>query len=553
MQLLGQQFYCSCWLSLLQIPSAASLLLGSEIDWQYKTVPNNVSCLSSQGKQCRFSRGKCLGGSTSINYMLHTRGNRRDFDQIPVPGWTWDDMQPYFLKYEGLDDIDLLPPSSKPYHNTTGTMRVGYFHASSNPWHSRLLNAFKYLGIPKNPDVNAKSQIGVSQLMGYVHDGERMSTARGYLAREDVKRKLKVAKFTRCTRVIIDKRNIARGVTVVQGLLKLNVYARRQVILSAGAIGTPQILMLSGIGPADHLQSMGITVKVNLPGVGANMTDHILPFVVALVDKSDSIGDDLWGLAARIVQILQFITTRSGPLTSNGLTDVSVFLNSHCYDFERRTLLTDSFDSSDCQVPNLQIFHAYVDRNFVALAKPVFIQTTGFNYKVTEQISKVNEKYALILFSPVLLYSHSVGHVRLANSDPLAPPAIFPNFLDDERDVDDVVRSIGIVEHLMGTPPFSKRNAKMLHLDLPGCPRVDEDRAGYWRCYSRHMTFAVHHAAGTVALGDVLDARLRVRGVWRLRAADLGALPRPPRANTAAVSIAIGERVADFVLQDTWY
>lgn len=528
-------------------------LLGSEIDWQYKTNPNNISCLSSEGQQCRFSRGKCLGGSTSINYMLYTRGNRRDFDDITVPGWTWDDLKPYFLKYEGLQDLDLLPTSSIPYHNTTGTMRVGFFDNSQNPWHSRLIKSFKSLGFPENPDVNAESQIGISQLVGYVYDGKRMSTARGYLAREDVKNTLKVAKHTRCTGVIIDKTNIARGVTVVQGLLKVNIYARKEVILSAGAIGTPQILMLSGIGPADHLQSMGIGVKVNLPHVGANMTDHVLPLILALVEKDKSIIDNLAGLATRTEQALQLLLAHSGPLTSIGLTDVSAFVNSHCYDFERRTLLNESLDGSDCELPNLQIIHAYIDRNLVPLIKPVFKQTTNFKTDIVEQISKANKDYAIIVISPVLLYPYSVGHVRLASSDPLAHPAIFPNYLDDERDVDNILRSIGIVEHMIEAPPFNKRNASILHLDLPGCPRVGEDRASYWRCYIRHMTFAVYHAVGTTALGGVLDEQLRVRGVGRLRVADLGVLPRVPRGNTAAVAIAIGERVADFVLGDTWH
>ncbi|KAJ8731066.1 hypothetical protein PYW07_004230 [Mythimna separata] len=538
--------------SLSEVPSAAMVLLGSELDWQYRTIPNNMSCLASVGQQCRFSRGRCLGGSSAINYMLYTRGNRRDFDDMPVPGWTWDDLLPYFLQYEGLQDLDLLPPSSIPYHNTTGTMRIGFFDASQNPWHSRLIKAYKSLGLPENPDVNAESQIGVSQLIGYVYDGLRMSTARGYLAREDVKRSLRIAKYTRCTGVIIDEGKIARGVTVVQGLKKLKILARKEVILSAGAIGTPQILMLSGIGPAEHLQSMGIRVKVDLPGVGANMTDHILPLVLALVDKGEGITDDLLWLATRVEQAAELVTSASGPLTSNGLTDVSAFLNSHCYDFERRKLLNESFDGSDCESPNLQLIHAYIDRNLVAVAKPVFMQATGFNNDVVEQISIANTQYAILVISPVLLYPYSVGHVRLASSDPLAYPAIFPNFMDDERDVDDLVRSIRIVEQMIDSPPFRKRNASILHLNFRGCPSVGADREGYWRCYSRHMTYTAYHAAGTASVGGVLDARLRVRGVRRLRVADLSALPRAPRANTAAVAIAVGERVADFVLQDTW-
>nr|XP_021196703.2 ecdysone oxidase isoform X1 [Helicoverpa armigera] len=532
-----------------KIPSAAMFLLGSELDWQYQTIPNNVSCLSSRGGQCRLSRGKCLGGSTSINYMLYTRGNRQDFHDMPVPGWTWDDLKPYFLKYEGLQDLNLLPSSSKPYHNTSGTMRIGFFDDSQNPWHSRLMRSYMSLGLPENLDVNADSQIGVGQLIGYVYDGERMSTARGYLAREDVKRTLKIAKNALCTGVIID-RNVARGVTVVQGLLKLKVYARREVILSAGAIGTPQILMLSGVGPAEHLHSLGIPVKVDLPGVGANMTDHVLPFILAQVDQSNRIHDDLKKLATWTDQLAQLIVTRSGPLTSNGLTDVSVFMNSHCYDFTRRKLLNVSFDGSDCELPNLQIIHAYIEKNLLPAAKHVFQRITGFNDDVVEQVVKANENHALIVISPVVLSPHSVGYVRLASSDPGVHPAIFPNYLSDERDVDEMMFSIRIIEQLMETPLFRKRNAALLHLELPACPNISEDRSGYWRCYSRHVTSAVFHSAGTCALGAVVDARLRVRGVRRLRAADLGVLPRAPRASTAAAAIALGERLADMLLED---
>lgn len=477
--------------------------------------------------------------------MLYTRGNRRDFDDIPVPGWIWDDLEPYFLRYEGLQDLDLLPKTSKSYHNTSGNMRIGYFDDSENPWHSRLIKSFKSLGFPDNPDFNAESQIGVSQVVGYVYEGERMSTARGYLSREDVKRTLTVAKNTLCTKVIIDKKNVARGVIVVQDSQRLKVYARREVILSAGAIGTPQILMLSGVGPADHLQSMGLRVKVNLPGVGANMTDHVLPLILALVDKGSGMG-----LMTRTEQLAQLLIERSGPLASNGITDVNAFANSHCYALDQRRLLNESSDGSDCEIPNLQIIHTFIDRNLLPMAKPLFQQAIGFDNNVIDQISRANENHAIIAISPILLYPHSIGNVRLANSNPLARPAIFPNYLDDERDVDNILLSIGIIEHLIETKSFRKRNVTLLHLNLPGCPKIDEDKRGYWRCYTRHMTFAVFHAAGTCALGRVLDERLRVRGMRRLRVADLSVLPRAPRGNTAAVTIAIGERVADFVLED---
>ncbi|CAH0585402.1 unnamed protein product [Chrysodeixis includens] len=538
---------------LSEIPSAAMSLLGSDIDWQYKTIPNNVSCLSSQGQQCRFSRGKCLGGSTSINYMLYTRGNRRDFADIPAPSWTWDDLQPYFLRSEGLQDLHLLPESSKPFHNTTGPMRIEFFDDPENPWQSRLKKAFKLLGFPENLDVNADSQIGVSQVIGYVHKGKRMSTARGYLGKKSVRETLKVAKNTLCTGVIIDGNNVARGVTVIQGLRKLRVYARREVVLSAGAIGTPHILMLSGIGPAEHLRSMGVTVKVDAPGVGAGMNDHTLPLLLALVDKTTGVNNDLIQLVSRIQYLPEFLIKHSGPVTANGITDITTFLNSQCYDFQQRRLLNVSSDGSSCEIPDLQIIHAYIYKNIVPLTRPLFQRAVGFNDDIVNQISRANERYAIIVISPILLKPYSRGYIRLASSDPRVPPAIYPNYLGDDRDVETLVRAISIMEQLMESKPFKKRNAALLHLELPDCPRVEEDRRGYWACYTRHMTFSVYHAAGTSALGGVLDARLRVRGVRRLRAADLGVMPHAPRGNTAAISMAVGERVADFILEDNKY
>lgn len=535
---------------LTRIPAAAMALLGSRMDWQYRTRSNNVSCLASVGQQCRFSRGKCLGGSTSINYMLYTRGNRRaDLEGIPFPGWTFNDLMPFFLRYEGFQDLFRLPSSSKSFHNTTGTMRIGFFNDPENPWHSRLIRSFESLHFPFNYDVNADSQIGVSQVAGYVHLGQRMNTARGFLAREDVKRSLKVAKRTLCTGVIIDEAKVAQGVTVIQNSNYLKLYARKQVVLSAGTIGTPQILMLSGVGPASHLKSLGIPVKMNL-SVGNRMADHVLPLLILQVPKSAGLIDHLQFAGKTMIQLMNLLTMRRGALTANGLTDVTSFVNLNCYDYKQRRLTNVSSDGSDCQVPNLQIIHAYIERNLIPLFRPVFKQATGFNDNVVDQMIEANLNYAFIVVSPVLLNARSLGTVRLASSDPLTPPAIYPNYLSDERDVEDMVRSIRIIEDIVATPTFRWWQASLLRLRLPGCPSYETAPRQYWSCYVRHMTYSVYHSAGTAALGRVLDERLRVRGVSRLRVADLSVLPHPPRANTAAVTIAIGERLAQFLLDD---
>lgn len=520
-------------------------LLGSSTDWQYRTIPNNVSCLSSQGKQCRFSRGKCLGGSSSINYMLDTRGNRNDYDNINVTGWTWNELKPYFLRYEGLQVLDKLPPSSIPYHNTKGTMKMEFFDNPDNRWHSRIVQGLKGLNFPENPDVNAETQIGVSKCVGYVYDGERMSTARGYLSRQDVKQRLKVAKNTYCSQVIFENGNVTRGVLAFQGLNKksLRLRARKEVILSAGTVGTPQILMLSGIGPADHLKEMGIPVRSNLT-VGNDMSDHVLPLLFALVDKGYGIAPELVTLAEKATQVAEFFVSRKGPVASNGLTDIIAFANLDCYNETQRQLKNNS---EACELPTFQLINYYVGRSLVSLAKPLVQQGTGLDDNIVDQLAKVNERYAFLIFSPVVLQPFSRGYIRLASPNPLERPAIFPNYLEDPRDVNQMVKSIRLIEQLLATKPFAESNATLFRLKLDGCTGED---FSYWQCYARHMTYAVYHAVGTCALGRVLDPQLRVLGIQGLRVADLSALPYVPRGNTEAVAIAIGERVVDFITKE---
>lgn len=519
-----------------RIPGMFSTLLGSALDWQYPTVTNNISCLAYSDKQCRFSRGKCLGGSTSINFMMYVRGNHRDYDELGIEGWAWKDLKPYFLKYEGLQDLNKLPRTSIPYHNTSGTMKIGFFANSENSWHSRTIRGYRYLNFPFNYDVNAKSQIGISQVIGYVNEGERMSTARGYLTRDDVKSALKVTKNTHCTKIILDNDNNAIGIKAVvkdeNQNRTLQLYARKEIVLSAGTIGTPQILMLSGIGPASHLNDLGITVRADLP-VGVNLTDHVFPQIYASVNPDTS-------MSSQNESLERWLYNRTGPLASIGITDLTAFLNTRCYDVSQQTLI---YNSSNCEIPSMQLAHSYLD---VGLFQANF----GLNEDIAQQLTAENKNKSLILLGPLVLRPFSRGSIRLASIDPLQKPSIFPNYLADKRDVDEMLRGITIIEHLMETPEYKVQNAFIVHLKLPDCPEYENDRKGYWSCYCRHMTTSLLHAVGTAGLGPVVDPQQRVHGVKRLRVADLSVLPEVPRGNTAAVAIAIGERVADFVLKD---
>ncbi|XP_046966370.1 glucose dehydrogenase [FAD, quinone]-like isoform X2 [Vanessa cardui] len=506
---------------LTKIP-AASLTLGrSNLDWSYDTLSNEKSCLASKGQRCRFTRGRCLGGSTSINYMMYTRGNREDYN-FNISGWTWEDIEPYFLKYEGLQDLNLLPKSSAAYHNTSGVVSIGYFGDSGNPWHERIVE-------------------------GFTSQGERVSTAKAYLELKGVQKNLRIAKNTQCTGVIIDENNTARGVTVSRSANEtLRLYAKNEVVLSAGTIGSAQLLMLSGVGIKEHLRQFGIPVKADL-SVGNEMSDHVLPLVNIKVDHDTISALNPLSIGLKGIEALQWVTTRSGPMTSNSLTDITAFLNSNCYNYTLKRLVNDR---PECEIPNLQFIYAYIPKGVINIAQALFDGSVSFTGEALEQTVSANEQSGLIVISSVIMRPKSRGWIRLASSDPLAPPAIYPNYLSEESDVKEMVDAIKIIEQMVETPIYKKYNASINRLKISGCPDVDVN--GYWECYVRHMTNSVYHAVGTAAIGRVVDERLRVKGINNLRVGDASVLPHLPRGNTAAAIIAIGERLADILLQDQW-
>ncbi|XP_073956600.1 ecdysone oxidase-like [Choristoneura fumiferana] len=300
-------------------------------------------------------------------------------------------------------------------------------------------------------------------MLGYVYKGERMSTARGFLSRAKVRRTLQVAKRARCTGVLMEGGGGAR-VSVVQG------------------------------------QARGVArcgLHADLP-IGENISEHVLPLMLILVDRGVGVNaPNIFTLGAKGVQGTQWLATREGPLASNGLTDVAAFLNTRCYDFEQRRLL---HNSSDCELPSLQLINAYIDRNLLQGIEPILQQTLGLNPEVVQQMSDVNVRHAIIVASPIVLQPHSRGTIRLASRDPFAPPAIFPNFLSDDRDIEEMLRGITLLEHLVETPAFRAQGARLLHLRLPGCGPYSARGAGrerYWRCYTAwHMTYSRVHATG---------------------------------------------------------
>ncbi|XP_038220579.1 glucose dehydrogenase [FAD, quinone]-like [Zerene cesonia] len=285
-------------------------------------------------------------------------------------------------------------------------------------------------------------------------------------------------------------------------------------------------------------------VKADLP-VGKGMSDHFAPLVYMKINDQPAKSKALT-LGSKVLEGLEWLLARRGPLSTAGLTDITTFVNTKCYDFKLKRLL---HDRPECDVPTSQYIHAYMERGFARLAKPIYDRVIRHVPQVVDQILVENDKSDIIVVTLPVLQPYSRGWIELASGNVFDEPVISPNYLHDERDVQEIVRAIRILEDLTQTPEYKEHNASLFKYKLEGCPRGEEE--GYWECYARHMTYSVYHAAGTAALGAVVDERLRVRGVRALRVADASVLPRLPTSSTAAVALAIGERAADFVIGDT--
>jgi choline dehydrogenase len=485
----------------IRMPVALNLLFQSTYDWDFRTVPQE----RAGGRVIYWPRGRVLGGSSSINAMIYIRGNRHDYDSwrddYGCTGWGYTDVMPYFRRAE------CNSRGADAYHGGTGPLSV-----SDLVFQSSLSKAFvgsaQECGLPANDDFNGPEQDGAGFYQVTQRDGRRCSAADAYLRPAMARPNLEVKTDARATKVVIEGGRAA-GVRYLERGTEETAYAQAEVILSAGAVGSPHLLMLSGIGPADHLREAGIGVVVDSPGVGANLSDH--PVVPALWRTPDVAG--LWE-KADLKNLLRWRLRHSGPLTSN-VAESGGF----------------SRTRPELPAPDLQ-WHAlptpFLDQG---LADP---QTRAFTLLIT------------------LLDVGSRGRVWLRSADPRHKPAIDPAYLSDSTDVEPLVEGVRMAREFAAAGPLAKACTEEL---APG-PGVHTDAEV--REFIRHALSTLYHPVGTCAMGgdsrlavsritSVVDPECRVRGVGGLRVVDASVMPIVPRGNTNAPTIAIAERAADLI------
>ncbi|CAG9104766.1 unnamed protein product [Plutella xylostella] len=504
-------------------------------NWGYRTMPQSGNCLAYDSG-CAWPRGKVLGGSSSINAMFYVRGNKEDYNEWAAAGntgWSYDDVLPLFKKSEKFYKPT---PESDVYHGTDGYLYVE--HTNNVLEIERIvINATAELGIKVLDDICGETQMGVTRSLSTTQNGERFSTARAFLNPIKDRSNLDVLKNAYVTKLVFkDGTNEVTGVLISKDGKEILAHARKEVILSGGCINTPQLLMLSGIGPKKHLEDLNIKVRADLP-VGENLQDHLY---VPVFFKAKSNSN-----AGTINNVLQgvgdFMLQRTGIFADLSPNRVVTFVNT-----------TDD----NASTPDIQVHHLIIEANGTNIAD--FFDLHGNTEEVQLKFKEINKDHRVILAAVVLLRPQSRGKLLLNSTDPNVLPELYSNYFQKQEDVDTIIRGMRHITKLADTEAFKKNGLTLDWLDLDDCKAYrDKLSDQFLECIARHLTFSLYHPVGTAKMGlvsdatSVVDPELRVRGVDNLRVIDASIMPVITRGNTNAPTIMIAEKGAE-LLKKTW-
>lgn len=509
----------------------------TDFDWKYNSeISDKASKSIPNGSY--WPRGKILGGSSAINAMVYSRGNSRDYDEwekMGNPTWGWTNVLKYFKKSEDNLVSSIADSFQGKYHGKGGYLKIDH-HRWIEPFTKVIIKAVEEIGYKEIEDVHGPDYIGFTNMQANAANGERFSAAKAFLIPAGNRKNLHIIKYSHVIKLVYDNEGNVSGVRFILNEQKeLKVKAKKEVILSAGTIGTPQILMYSGIGPENHLKKLGINVVKNLP-VGENLQDHlIVPFIVKL-HKSTSKPITT---QERLDNLYNYLIYKNGPLSSTGSVSLSGFIN---------TLDRDS------KFPDAQFHYFYFKQMDSAVAK--FLKVQGYEEEVVKSIVDANEKQDILVCWMVLLNPKSIGKLELRSSHPLDKPKIFTNYLNVKEDVDIMVRSIRMHQKLLKTKPFIEHEVENVIVSIKGCKNLGYDSDDYWECYVRHMSTTIYHPVGTAKMGpdsdntSVVSSTLKVKGVKGVRVVDASIMPNIVSGNTNAPTIMIGEKASDFIKEE---
>lgn len=521
-----------------QIPIMSAYLQGTHSNWGYKSVPQKESCLGMNNRECALPRGKILGGTSSINFMIYNRGNHRDFDrwaEFGNEGWSYKDVLPYFLRSENSQVEGL---ENSPYHNHTGPLNVEDVRYRTDAAKA-YVEAAQEAGHIKN-DYNGESQLGVSFVQATTKNGRRHSAFASYIQPiRNLRRNLHIVTMARVTKVLIDpETKQAYGVRLLYRNTLYTVKARKEVILSAGAFNSPQILMLSGIGPRDNLEAIKVPIIQELP-VGKLLYDHMCHFGPTFT--TNTTGKTFFASH-----------TTPGLFTSFFSGDPSTVLSS-IGGVEALTFAKIPQSQEPDDMPDVEIIT--VAGSLASDEGTGLMQGANFREEIYTKMYKPLNDVQQDHFSFLIMQFHpkSVGRMWLHNRNPLEWPRINPKFFHHPEDVEHILEGIKEVIRISQMPALQKLGVKLHDLPVPGCESHSFGSDDYWRCSIRVLSYTLHHQVATCRMGPesdnttVVNAKLQVHGIGRLRVVDTSIIPFPPTCHTNAASFMIGEKAADMI------
>ncbi|XP_055644499.1 glucose dehydrogenase [FAD, quinone] isoform X2 [Toxorhynchites rutilus septentrionalis] len=522
-----------------EIPDTFFAILKTEADWSFYSEPSEKASKSSaQGSF--WPRGKMLGGCGALNAMLYVRGNPRDYDQweqLGNAGWGFDAVLEYFKKSENNMDPDIADAFQGKYHGKGGYLNVQRF-PTENAMIPVMKNAVKQLGFKELNDINGDEHIGYGLMQGTIVNGTRCSPAKAFLNPIKDRPNLHIIKHARVTNLEQDDNGKYNTVNFYINDKKMTVKASKEIVLSAGAINTPQLMMLSGIGPRSLLESNGIKVTADL-SVGANLQDHIIVPVLFKLNKSTA---ELYNTEQEYVKNLnRYIQDRSGPLASHGITSLAAFLNT--------VNATDKY-------PDVQLH--FFDFPKGSKKSILYTDKVGYNEEVCKSFYDATEEAYIIMVFITLLNPKSKGSIEIVSPDTsqYLPPKITTGYLEEAEDIGTIIRAVRVLQQLIETPELQGNEAELHRMQITGCSDLKYDEDEYWECYVRHMTLTLYHPVGTARMGPdddpaaVVDSRLKVRKVDGLRVVDGSIMPIIVSGNTNAPIMMIGEKVSDMIKED---
>ncbi|XP_039446176.1 glucose dehydrogenase [FAD, quinone]-like [Culex pipiens pallens] len=520
------------------IPILTGFLQNSDYNWADVAEYQNSSCWGMVDQRCSVPHGKGLGGSTLINYMMYQRGNRADYDRWAAmgnPGWSYDDVFPYFLKSERAS---LRGLENSTYHGYDGMLHVEF-----PPFRTNLARTFvkgaREVG-HKKVDQNGKTQLGVSYVQTTTLNGMRQSAYRAFVEPVLANRpNLHVKAYSRVTKVLINHNTKqAYGVTYSKHFRNYDVHARKEVILTAGSINSPHLLMLSGVGPEEHLRNIKVPAVANLP-VGQSIADGVLYNGLTFV--LNETGQALLSDSRFQFRSLADYFQGQGPLTVPGGVEAVSFLQTS------RT--------QEMGVPDIALIFStgsLVSDGGLGIRSGKRIKTSIYNkvYRPLETLH--NDQWTATV---MLLHPKSRGYMKLRNANPFNNPKIYTNQLLEEDDVETLLEGIKEAVRISKSPSMQRYDARVLGTPLPNCQQFALTDDEYWRCAIRTLSSTAYQQLGTCRMGPqedstaVVSPELLVHGIQGLRVADTSVVPTTISGQTAAVAYMIGEKAADLVKQ----